>query len=98
MGNKFKNLLSFQSWNSLGDDCDCGAQNLDDCNCGDSFDGETFEKKSNKSGVSYKKSGLKRPKKADLNGDGKLTEYEIRRGKAIETAIEKSKRVGKGGK
>jgi hypothetical protein len=34
-----------------------------------------------------KKSGLKNPKKADLNKDGKLSKYEKRRGKAIEKAM-----------
>lgn len=34
-----------------------------------------------------KKSGLKNPKKADLNKDGKLSKYEKRRGRAIEKAM-----------
>ena len=41
----------------------------------------------------YKKSGLKNPKKADLNKNKKISEYEGKRGKAIEDSIDK-----KGGK
>lgn len=39
-----------------------------------------------------KDSDLKNPDKADLNKDGKLSEYEKKRGKAIEDAIEKDKK------
>jgi len=42
---------------------------------------------------SYKKSGLKKPEKADLNKDKKISGYEKKRGKAIEDSIDK-----KGGK
>ena len=49
----------------------------------------SFEAKNN----SYKKSGLKNPKKADLNKDKKISGYEKKRGKAIEDSIDK-----KGGK
>ena len=35
------------------------------------------------------KNALKNPKKADLNKDGKLSDYEKKRGAAIEKAIEK---------
>ena len=38
---------------------------------------------------SYKKSGLKNPKKADLNKDKKISGYEKKRGKAIEDSIAK---------
>jgi len=38
--------------------------------------------------VTYKESGLKHPEKADLDGDKKLSEWELARGKAIEDAIE----------
>jgi hypothetical protein len=38
--------------------------------------------------VTYKESGLKHPEKADLDGDKKLSEWELSRGKAIEDAIE----------
>ena len=43
---------------------------------------------------SYKKSGLKNPKKADLNKDKKISGYEKKRGKAIEDSI--AKKGGKG--
>ena len=52
--------------------------------------GMTYETKKNKK-VSYKKSGLKEPKKADLDKDGKLSEWELARGKAIQKSIEKNK-------
>ena len=42
---------------------------------------------------SYKKSGLKKPEKADLNKDKNISGYEKKRGKAIEDSIDK-----KGGK
>jgi hypothetical protein len=41
--------------------------------------------------TSYDKSGLKNPKKADLNKDKKISDYEKKRGKAVEDAIEKDK-------
>jgi hypothetical protein len=41
----------------------------------------------------YKKSGLKNPKKADFDKNKKISEYEGKRGKAIEDSIDK-----KGGK
>lgn len=44
---------------------------------------EVMEKK----GVSYKKSGLKRPEKADLNKDGEIDSYEKARGKAIDKSM-----------
>lgn len=47
----------------------------------------TLEKK----GTSYKKSGLKNPKKADLNKDKKISPYEKKRGKAIQDAMEDEK-------
>ena len=50
----------------------------------------SFEAKNN----SYKKSGLKKPEKADLNKDKKISGYEKKRGKAIEDSI--AKKGGKG--
>lgn len=47
---------------------------------------EVDEKKKNE--VSYEKSGLKNPKKADLDKNKKISEYEKSRGKAIEDSIE----------
>jgi hypothetical protein len=38
--------------------------------------------------MTYKKSKLKRPKKADLNKDGKISSYERKRGRAIEKSME----------
>lgn len=52
---------------------------------------ELVEKKS----TTYKKSGLKNPKKADLNKDGKISDYESKRGKAIEKSIQKEKKDDK---
>lgn len=37
--------------------------------------------------LSYKKSGLYNPKEADLNKDNKISDYENKRGKAIEKSI-----------
>ena len=51
---------------------------------------EVVEKKSTKSNT-YKKSGLKNPKKADLNKDGKISEYENKRGKAVQKAVQGEK-------
>lgn len=45
----------------------------------------SFEAKNN----SYKKSGLKKPEKADLNKDKKISGYEKKRGKAIEDSMDK---------
>jgi hypothetical protein len=42
--------------------------------------------------MSYEDSGLKNPKKADLDKSGKISEYERRRGKAIEKAIEEKEK------
>ena len=50
---------------------------------------EVVEKKSTKS--SYKKSGLKNPKKADLDKDGKISGYEKKRGKAVQKAVQGEK-------
>lgn len=61
-----------------------------------SFKSFLFEKKKQKS-VSYKKSGLKHPEKADLDRDKKLSGWELKRGKAIQKAIESEKKE-KGGK
>jgi hypothetical protein len=61
---------------------------------------EVVEKKSTKK-TSYKKSGLKNPKKADLDKDGKISGYEKKRGKAVQKAVqgekeEKGKKEEKG--
>ena len=45
------------------------------------------EKKEKVSEVSYDKSNLKHPEKADLNKDKDLSSYELKRGKAIEKSI-----------
>jgi hypothetical protein len=50
----------------------------------------SFEAKNN----SYKKSGLKKPEKADLNKDKKISGYEKKRGKAIEDSIDKKSDKG----
>lgn len=50
---------------------------------------EVVEKKSTK--TSYKKSGLKNPKKADLDKDGKISGYEKKRGKAVQKAVQGEK-------
>lgn len=47
--------------------------------------------------VSYKKSGLKNPEKADLDKNKKISGYEKVRGKAVQDAIEDQKKE-KGGK
>lgn len=47
--------------------------------------------------VSYKKSGLKNPEKADLDKNKKISGYEKARGKAVQDAIEDEKEE-KGGK
>lgn len=48
--------------------------------------------------VSYKKSGLKNPEKADLDKNKKISGYEKARGKAVQDAIEdkKEEKSGKG--
>lgn len=48
---------------------------------------QIFEKK----GTSYKKSGLKNPKKADLDKDKKISPYEKARGKAIQKSVQSEK-------
>ena len=50
----------------------------------------SFEAKNN----SYKKSGLKKPEKADLNKDKKISGYEKKRGKAIEDSVDKKSDKG----
>lgn len=51
---------------------------------------ELVERKSTKK-TSYKKSGLKNPKKADLDKDGKISEYEKKRGRAVQKAVQGEK-------
>lgn len=41
--------------------------------------------------TSYEESGLEQPKKADLNKDKKISEYEKKRGSAIDKAIKIAK-------
>jgi len=41
--------------------------------------------------VSYDDSGLENPKAADISKDGDISDYELKRGKAIEKAIDKQK-------
>jgi hypothetical protein len=53
----------------------------------------TLEKK----GTSYKKSGLKNPEKADLNKDKKISTYEKKRGKAIQSSSEEKEEKGSKG-
>ncbi len=60
------------------------------CVCYDKCKMEMNEAKKTRK-VSYKKSGLKEPKKADLDKDGKLGEWELARGKAIQKAMAKKK-------
>jgi hypothetical protein len=84
------------------DDCDtCGYEEEEDEEDEVDLDDEihkpedplTLEKKKNsKKLMSYAQSGLKSPKKADLNKDKKISEYEKKRGKAIEKSIEKNKK------
>lgn len=45
---------------------------------------------SEKKEVSYKDSGLDKPKKADLDKDKKISEYELKRGKAIQRRMRKN--------
>tara|TARA_S200000501_G_scaffold378134_1_gene439296 strand:- start:932 stop:2443 length:1512 start_codon:yes stop_codon:yes gene_type:complete len=52
------------------------------------FESEELEEKKGK-----KKPGLKNPKKADLNKDGKLSSYEKKRGKAIEKSMASESKV-----
>lgn len=49
------------------------------------FTGDKVNEKKEKE-VSFKKSGLKEPKKADLNKNKKISSYEEARGKAIDKA------------
>jgi len=51
---------------------------------------EVVEKKSTKTNT-YKKSGLKNPKKADLDKDGKISSYEKKRGKAVQKSVQGEK-------
>ena len=49
---------------------------------------EVVEKKKT---FTYKKSGLKNPKKADLDKDGKISNYEKKRGKAVQKSVQGEK-------
>jgi hypothetical protein len=51
----------------------------------------TEKKKTSYKKYSYKKSGLKNPKKADLNKDRKISGYEKARGKAIQKSVQAEK-------
>lgn len=63
------------------------AEELDEGGCGSHKRDELEEKKGKK------KPGLKNPKKADLNKDGKLSSYEKKRGKAIEKSMASESKV-----
>ena len=41
--------------------------------------------------VSYQDSDLEEPKKADISKDGEISDYELKRGKAIEKSIKDKK-------
>jgi hypothetical protein len=58
---------------------------------------EEVDEKKKEKGVSYKKSGLKHPEKADLNKDKKISKYEKTRGKAVQKAVQEEEEE-KGGK
>lgn len=49
-------------------------------------------------GVSYEKSGLKHPEKADLDKDKKISSYEKKRGKAVQDSVQDEKEEGKNNK
>lgn len=53
----------------------------------DDEDEDLEEEITEKKGVSYKKSGLRMPEKADLDKDGKIDSYEKARGKAIDKSF-----------
>lgn len=53
----------------------------------DESDDNSEEEITEKKKVSYKKSGLKRPKEADLDKDGEIDTYEKARGKAIDKSM-----------
>jgi len=94
-----KNILTFEKYSKNYDkDCDCGENELNEfgecSSCGDKLEESKSSKKSKKT-FTYKKSGLVNPKKADLNGDGKISEYELKRGRAIEKGIVKNYKKSK---
>jgi hypothetical protein len=60
------------------------------CSAYDTCKMEANEAKKYK-GKSYKKSGLKKPHLADLNKDKKISEYEGRKGKKIQDAVQKQR-------
>lgn len=97
---KFENFESEEKYSEIHymeeDDCDtCGSYEDEEDEEEDvDLDDEihqpteplTLEKASKKL-MTYAQSGLKKPKKADLNKDLKISEYEKKRGKAIEKSI-----------
>lgn len=64
----------------------CKCQN---CECGN--EKQTYEAKKQSKGVSYDKSGLKHPEKADRNKDKKISGWEGKVGKEIQKSMEKKK-------
>jgi len=79
-----KKVSSFEQYNQSR----CRSNDCEDCGCGDE---KTLESKKSK-GVSYKKSGLKHPEKADRNKDKKISGWEGKVGKEIQKSIEKQKK------
>ena len=76
--------------------CGCG-YNKEECDCMtydqlcDCWERENESKKYSKE-YSYKDSGLDKPELADFNKDKVISEYEKRRGSAIEKSMKKRKR------
>ena len=64
--------------------CKC---RMTECDCPE-MEEETYESKRSKKEETYKKSGLKRPEKADLDKNKKISGYEKARGKAIEKSMD----------
>jgi hypothetical protein len=101
---KFENFESEEKYSEIHymeeDDCDtCVYEDDEDEEEDVDLDDEihqpaeplTLEKASKKL-MTYAQSGLKKPKKADLNKDSKISEYEKKRGKAIEKSMDKGKK------
>ena len=74
---------------------ECGGmmyEGLCEAGCGSQMEeGDYMEEED---GVSYDKSGLEHPEKADLNKDKKISGYEKKRGGAIEKSMKESDYVG----
>lgn len=76
---------SFKNYQKNEDNCP--SHRNKDCGCGGR---KTLESKKDK-GVSYEKSGLKHPEKADRNKDKKISRWEGKVGKEIQKSMEKEK-------